>query len=166
VAQVQGSDVQKKLIYGDPVAIQDGLHNLIQTPDFQQVMNVAVASFLGGIFEPDLIEKVRRFVAKGDRNDSRSYRIGTEPPTAGNPGRTRILDRDPSRVEAIVYNAGSAAVYVGGRQVTVGGLNDASGGIPIQPNTGLILDSNIGELFCISGTDGMDVRVLDIAGGV
>ena len=112
------------------------------------------------------MESVRRFVTPGERNDTRSYSVGTEPPAAGDAGRVRILERDPSRVQAIIYNLGAQTVFIGGRQVTVGGLNDPSGGIPIPTNTGLVLDHNVGELYAISGTTKQDVRVLDIAGGV
>jgi hypothetical protein len=152
----------------DRLAIQqDGQHDVVLSPEIQSAMAKAVASYLGPLFEPDLIERIRRFVSKGDRNDARSFSVGVEPPaTAAATGRVRILERDPSRVEALIYNFGSAVVFIGGRQVTVGGLNDPSGGIPIQPNTGLVLDNNIGELYAVSGTVGQDVRVLDVAGGI
>lgn len=84
------------------VALQDGLHNVIQTPQFQQVMNQAIASFFGGVFEPNLMERLRRFIAAGDRNDARSFSVGTQP--------VKILERDPSRVYALVYVAGPLAV--------------------------------------------------------
>jgi len=111
------------------------------------------------------MELLRRFLTKGRRNDSRSYSVGIEPPASGKTGRVKILERDEYRVDAIIYNAGAAVIYIGGRQVTVGGLNDANGGIPIQSNTGLILDRNVGELWAVSGTDAQDVRILDIHGG-
>lgn len=151
----------------DRLAIQqDGQHDVVLSPEIQNAMAKAVAAYLGPLFEPDLLERIRRFVSKGDRNDTRSYSVGVEPPAAGAVGRVRILERDPSRVEAMIYNFGAAVIFIGGRQVTVGGLNDPSGGIPIQPNTGLIIDQNIGELYAVSGTVGQDVRVLDVAGGI
>lgn len=60
-------------------------------------------------------------------------------------------------------------VYVGGRQVTVGsGPNDASGGIPIPPGllVPFLLDNSVGELFAVASVAGVDVRVLDVAGGI
>jgi len=160
--------IQEKLIapgsLADAVALQDGLHNLIETPEFQQVMNQAVASFFGGIFEPDLMERLRRYIAAGDRHDSRSYSIRD----AAHGGPIKIAERDPSRVFLMVSNLGANLVYVGGRQVTVGGPNDASGGIPIPANNypPFVINDSVGELWAITANDGMDLRVLDVAGGV
>jgi hypothetical protein len=160
--------VQQKLIAPwslvDAATLQDGLHNLIQTPDFQQVMNIAIANFFGGIFEPDLMERLRRFIAAGDRHDSRSYSVRD----AAHGGPIKIAERDPSRVSLIIANVGANLVYVGGRQVTVGGLNDASGGIPIPAANypPFVISDSVGELWAITANDGMDVRVLDIAGGI
>jgi hypothetical protein len=151
----------------DRFALQkDGLHDIVVSPELQDALFKAVAAYLGPLFEPDLIESIRRYVVPGDRNDSRSYAVGTEPPAAGRPGRTRILEHDPSRTRAFVFNAGAQTVFVGGRQVTTGALNDPNGGIPILTNTGMWFEDNVGELFAISGTTDMDVRVLDVAGGV
>jgi hypothetical protein len=148
------------------LAAQTGLRNVLLTPEFQNALNTAVQATFGPIFTPDLVEQVRRFTAKGRRNDSRSYAVGPEPAAAGVAGRVRILERDEGRVEAIIYNFGTVAIFIGGRQVTVGGPNDASGGVPILPNTGLVLDTTIGELWAVSTVAGQDVRVLDIIGEV
>lgn len=160
--------VRKDQNNSDRLALQasDGLHDVVMSPELQDALYKAVQSYIGALFEPDMVERARRFMSKGDRNESRSYSVGTEPPAAGATGRTRILEHEPDRIQAIIYNLGAASVFVGGRQVTVGGVNDASGGIPIPPNTGLVLDQNVGELYAISGTTGMDVRVLAVYGGV
>lgn len=154
------ADIQQKLIYGDPVAIQDGLHNLIQTPAFQSVMSQAIASYFGPIFEPALIESLRRFLAKSDRADSRSYAVGVAP-------ATRVAEREIARVELWIYNNDPTnSIYVGGRQVSIGGANDANGGIPIPPKSGLFFGAHVGEFFAVAPAAGLDVRVLDFIGGI
>ncbi len=50
--------------------------------------------------------------------------------------------------------------------MTTGGINDPNGGIPIATNTGFVLDSNVGELWAVSGTTKQDVRVLEVSGGL
>jgi hypothetical protein len=141
---------------------QDGLHNLIYTDAFRTALADAVASYVGSVVDNDLLSKLRRFLAKGDHNVPRAFSVGIEP----GGGRTKILERDPSRVEAIVFNNGSATIFIGDRTVTTGVVNDPSGGIPIPPNTGLVLDNNVGELWAVSTVAAQDVRVLDIAGSL
>ncbi len=150
----------------DIFAQQDGLHAVIQTPAFTQALTRAIAAYFGPIFEPDIVEAIKRFVAKGRRNDSRSFSVGTDPPTASDAGRVKILERDEWRIQAIIYNLGAATVYIGSRAVTPGGINDPNGGIPIATNTGFVLDSNVGELWAVSGTTKQDVRVLEVSGGL
>lgn len=154
---------------GDLIRRQkDGQHDagvIINAPLVEAIAQ-AVAGYIGNLFEPGLLELLRRFLVKGDRNDARSYVVGVEPPASGVAGRVMVLNANPARVEAIIYNNGTAPIYLGGRQVTVGGPNDPSGGIPVQPLTGFILSHNAGELYAVAGTAGQDVRVLETSGGV
>ena len=143
---------------------QDGLHNILTSEEFQAVLMAAVQSAFGPLVEPDFLEELRRFVQKGRRNDSRSYAVGVEPPAAGAVGRQCILPRDESRVRAFVFNNGGQTVFLGGRQVTAGGVNDASGGIPLAAAQGMWIDGTVGELYAVSTQPGQDVRVLDLCG--
>jgi hypothetical protein len=154
------------VIDDDLLALQDGLHAIVQTPDGALVLSrgLAMLSAFGPIFQPDLFEALRRFIQKGRRNDSRSYRVGIEPPAATRKGRVLVSERNESRIEVLIVNNGSAPIYVGGRQVTVGGPDDPSGGVPIAPGTGLVFTNNIGEFWAVAGLDGQDVRVLEVFG--
>lgn len=148
----------------DALRLQDGLHNIVTSPDFQAALRGAVEKSFGPLIEPEFLEELRRYVQKARRNDSRSYAVGAEPPAAGVVGRVKILERDESRVRAFVFNNGAQTIFVGGRQVTTGAANDPSGGIPIAINTGLWIDGTVGELWAVSSAAGQDVRVLDLCG--
>lgn len=145
---------------------QDGLHNVVTTPEFQAALFGAIDRKFAPLTDPELLELLRRYISPAYRNDSRSYDVGAEPPAAGVTGRVRILERDPQRRRAFIFNLGAQTVFIGGRQVTVGGLNDASGGIPILTNTGMWLEQDCGELWAVSSAAHQDVRVLELMDGI
>ena len=149
-----------------PPSEQDGLHNVLTSPEFEAVLYGAIEKKFAPLIDPELVELLRRFLSPSYRNDSRSYDVGVEPPAAGVTGRVKILERDPQRRRAFVWNAGAQTVFVGGRQVTVGGLNDPSGGIPIPINTGQWFELACGEMWAVSSAAHQDVRVLELMDGL
>ncbi len=152
----------------DLVGLQDALHNIVQTPDGALALSRGLATLriFGPLFQPDLIEALQRFLAKGRRNDSRSFAVDVAGPTGKGP--IKVLERDESRIRAYFYNAGPQIIYIGGRQVTTGVQNDPSGGIPlpVNPVTPFVWEGNIGEVWAVAITAISDLRVLDVSGGL
>ena len=146
----------------------DGLHNVVTTPEFQAALFGAIEKTFAPLIDPELVELLRRYLSPAYRNDSRSYAVGVEPPASGIAGRVKILERDPQRRRAFVYNNGAnaSAIFIGGRQVTTGGPNDPNGGIPIPQNTGMWIEQDCGELFAVATVAGQDVRVLELMDGL
>lgn len=153
----------------DVFAVQrGGMHDVVQTPEFQAALDQAVSNYIGAN-APGLLELLRRFLTPGDHNASRSFAVGTAaggPNVSGDSGRVQVLNRDPTRVQALVQNRGTSSVFLGDRQVSVGSLNDGSGGIELLPQAILVFSDNRGELYAVSSVAGQDVRVLDNSGGV
>src|SRR5579859_5689922 len=85
---------------------QDGLHNVVFTPDFQAALYGAIEKGFAPLKDPEFLELLRRFLSPAYRNDSRSYAVGVEPPANGIAGRVKILERDPQRRRALIYNNG------------------------------------------------------------
>lgn len=90
----------------DLLALQDGLHAIVQTPDGALLLarGITALQTFGPLFEPDLVEAFQRFVAKGRRNDSRSYSVGVQP--------IKILERDESRIFALIFNGSQPTAAV------------------------------------------------------
>lgn len=141
---------------------QDGLHNIITTDEFQAALFGAIERHFAPLFEPDLKEALRRYVNKGRRNTPHSVNVHA----VANGGPTQLVDIDEERIELWIQNNGIAPVSLGNKQVTVGGANDPNGGIVLAPGNMLIINNNIAEWWAVSATDGQDVRILDVAGGV
>lgn len=109
--------------------------------------------------EPDFQVALRRKVAKARHNRSFSVSVGT---TA-----VQVVADDPNRIELRVFNFGNATVYIGTpKQVAVGVIGAVNAGYPILTQTEFKLTDNTGELWAISGSAGMDLRVLDLTGEV
>ena len=151
----------------DLLALQDGLHAIVQTPDGALLLarGVAALQAFGPLFQPDIIEAFQRFIAKGRRNDSRSYAVDI----ATGKAPTKILERDETRIRAYLYNRGPNIIHIGGRQVTTApNVNDPNGGIPlpVNPASPFIFEGNVGELWAVAETAISDLRVLDVSGGL
>jgi hypothetical protein len=143
------------------VSDQDGLHNVLTTPEFQAVLYGAIERKFAELIEPDLKELIRRYVSQADHVTPSSVNVRA----AANGGPTKLVERNDYRIEVWVYNNGNAPIYIGGRQVTVGSPNDPNGGIPVQP-AGEKFIRGIGEWWAVSAIDGQDVRVLDMVAGI
>src|SRR5258708_33034422 len=99
-----------------PPAEQDGLHNVLRTPEFEALLYGAIEAKFAPLIDPELLELLRRFLSPSYRNDSRSDDVGAEPPaSAAVTGRVQILERDPQRRRALDWTNGAHALLVGVR---------------------------------------------------
>lgn len=107
--------------------------------------------FLG----PDFELMLARFLAKAGLVRPYSVSVGL--------AAVQLVPFDPTRIRVTIYNNGSAVIYYGApNRVVVGAAGVANSGMPIQPQTGIIITDNTGEIWAISGSAAQDVRVEDV----
>jgi hypothetical protein len=105
-------------------------------------------------FAPDFLVAFRRYFAKGGFVRTYSISVGTSP--------VQLIAFNPDRIRVSIFNNGNATVFYGRpRNVTTGPAGDPNAGFPLLTNTGMIITDNVGELWAVSGSAGMDVRIDD-----
>lgn len=103
---------------------------------------------------PDFLTAVRRFFAKGTLVRPYSVSVGTVP--------VQLVAFNPNRIRVSIFNNGNATVFYGApNKVSVGSAGSPNAGFPLLQQTGIIIDDNVGEIWAVSGSAGMDVRIDD-----
>ena len=119
--------------------------------EFDSAFRRNFSRFLG----PDFEIALNRFLARGSLCRPYSISVGTQ--------AVKLVDYNPNRIRVSIYNLGNAIVYYGvPSKLVVGGAGTPNSGFPIQPSTGIILTDTVAEIWGISGSAGMDVRIDDV----
>jgi hypothetical protein len=135
---------------------------MAQRPDGLDLLQQCGAAFMGSLWRDGLQEATERFLAKGIRLPTKNAAVGL---TA-----VQLAERDPARIELLIFNLGTGTIYIGdSKQITVGGIAggggaDPLGGYPLLTNSQIILDHVTSEVWAISAAATQDVRVLDLSG--
>ena len=107
--------------------------------------------FLG----PDFEIALNRFLARGQLVRPYSISVGTS--------AVKLVDYNPTRIRVSIFNLGNATIFYGvPSKVVVGAAGTPNAGFPLLSNTGIIITDNVGEIWAISGSAGMDVRIDDV----
>jgi len=127
-------------------------------------VKAGVHQAFGPVLDRGLLEKLDRFLSKQGSN------FTVYPYAVGASEAVRVLERDPSRIRAMIYNLGPNRIYLAGQQaVTVGGPGQVAGGWPLDPDgPPLVLEDVVAGLWAIGSdpSSDADVRVLDFSNGI
>lgn len=138
--------------------LADAIKDMAELPDAEPVVGRFGHMLFGPVFRMGRLQALDRHLAKAHHSlPIRNFSVGTAP--------VQIAERDPSRIQLLIANLGTAIVYVGSdRRLTVGAPGDPEGGWPLFFGAAFAFDKTCTELWAVSSIAGQDVRVLDLSG--